>query len=60
MSISVSWVGQDSIVGIATQYGLDGPGIESPVGGGDILHTPSKPALMPTQPPVEWEPVLSR
>ena len=40
MSISVSWVGQDSIVGIATQYGLDGPGIESPVGGGATFCTP--------------------
>ena len=25
-------VGRDSAVGIATRYGLDGPGIESPVG----------------------------
>jgi hypothetical protein len=29
-----SWVGQDSSVGIATRYGLDGPGIESRWGGG--------------------------
>jgi hypothetical protein len=24
-------VGRDSVVGIATRYGMDGPGIESPV-----------------------------
>jgi hypothetical protein len=46
-------VGQDSSVGIATSYGLDGPGIESRfVGGGDFLH-PSRPALGPSQPPIQ-------
>ena len=44
-------VGRDSSVGIATRYGLDGPGIESRWGR-DFLH-PSRPALRPTQTPVQ-------
>jgi hypothetical protein len=32
------YVGRDSSVGIATHYGLDGPGIES-WGGGEIFRT---------------------
>jgi hypothetical protein len=44
--------------GIATRYGLDGPGIESQWGR-DFPHPP-KPALGPTQPPVQWVPGLSR
>jgi hypothetical protein len=40
--------GRDSSVGIATRYGLDGPGIESRWGR-DFPH-PSRPALGPTQP----------
>ena len=50
--------GRDSSVGIATRYGLDGPGIESRWGR-DFPH-PSRPALGPTQPPVQWVPGLSR
>ena len=42
-------VGRDSVVGIATRYGLDGPGVESRWGR-DFPH-PSRPALGPTQPP---------
>ena len=42
--------GRDSSVGIATHYGLDGPGIESQWGR-YFLH-PYRPALGPIQPPV--------
>ena len=37
---------------MATDYYLDGPGIESRWG---EIFRPSRPALGPTQPPVEWE-----
>ena len=50
--------GRDSSVGIATRYGLDGPGIESRWRW-DFLH-PSRPALGPTQPPIQWVPGISR
>jgi len=45
-SISVS----GSSVGIATDYGLDGPGSNP---GRDEIFRPSRPALGPTQPPVK-------
>ena len=51
-------VGRDSSVGVATRYGLDSPGIESRWGR-DFLR-PSRSALRPTQPPVQWVPGLSR
>jgi hypothetical protein len=46
------------MVGIATGYGLDGPGIESRWGR-DIPHL-FRPALGSTQPPVQWVPGLSQ
>jgi hypothetical protein len=46
------WVGQDSSVRIATRYGLDGPRVESRWGRN--LPHPSRPALGPTQPPIQW------
>ena len=45
-----------SSVGIATDYGLDGPGSNP---GGDEIFRPSRPALGPAQPPVQWVPGLS-
>ena len=48
--------GRDSSVGIATRYGLGGPGIEFQWRR-DFPH-PSSPALEPTQLPIEWIPNL--
>ena len=48
--------GPGSSVGIATDYGLDSPGSNP---GGDEIFRSSRPALGPTQPPVQWVPGLS-
>jgi len=49
-------VGRDNSVGIATRYGVDGPGIESRWKR-DFPYL-SRPALGPTKPPVQWVPSL--
>jgi len=49
---------RDISVGIATRYGLDGPGIESRWGR-DFPHL-SRPALGPTQLPIQLLPGHSR
>jgi len=45
----ICWPG--SSVGIATDYGLDGPGSNP---GGDEIFLPSRPVLGSTQPPLKF------
>jgi hypothetical protein len=47
-------VGRDNSVGLATRYGLEGPGIESRCKR-DTPHL-SRLALGSTQPPIKWAP----
>jgi hypothetical protein len=48
-------LGQDSSVGMATRYGLDGSEIE--FRWGRDFPRPSRWAVKPTQPPIRWVPV---
>jgi hypothetical protein len=57
-SFTFQYRGPGSSVGIATGYGLGGPGIESRWRR-DFPHL-SRPAPGSTQPPVQWIPGLSR
>ena len=52
------YMNRDSSVGIATRYGLEGPGIES-WHRQDFPH-PSRPNLKPTESPIQWVLGLSR
>ena len=54
--VNTSPCGPGISVGIATDYGLEGPGSNP---GGDEIFRPSRPALGPTQPPAKWVPILS-
>ena len=67
MRLTITWLGiigfslppecgPCSSVGIAVDYGLDGPRSNP---GGDDIFRPSRPALGPTQPLVEWVTGLS-
>jgi len=56
--MEVDTVVRDSSVGIATHYGLDGPGIESQWR--RDFYRPSRMALSLTQPPIQWVPAYSR
>ena len=51
-----AYTGRDSVVGIATLYGLDGPELE-PRWGRDFPHS-SRPAFGLSQPPVQGLPLL--
>ena len=55
--VCVCVCGPGSSVGIATDYGMDGPGSNP---GGDEIFRRSRLALGPTQPPVKWVPGVSR
>jgi len=52
-----TFVGRVAQLVLVTDYGLDGPGSNP---GGDEIFRPSRPALGPTQPPVQWAPGVSQ
>ena len=58
MIVLIYTVDRDRAVGIVTRYGLEGPRIESRWGR-DFPHPP-RPALGPTQPPVQGVPGVKR
>jgi hypothetical protein len=47
---------RDSLVDIATGYGLDGRGLIPGKVRNFLISTKSTPALGPTQPPLQWVP----
>jgi len=53
----INYCGLDSSFSTATDYGLGDRGSNP---GGDEIFRPSRPALGPTQVPVNWVPLLSR
>jgi hypothetical protein len=53
--LCISW-GRDSVVGIETRYWLDRSGIKFRCG--QDIPLPSRPALGPTQPTIQWVPGL--
>jgi hypothetical protein len=57
---SLLYRSRDSEVGITTGYGLGdrGVGVRVPVGSRNF-STSSRPALGPTQPPIQWVPAAS-
>ena len=57
--INTSLSGSGSSVGLATELLAGRSGDRIPVGGRDFPHL-SRPALGPTQPPVQWIPGFSR
>jgi len=58
VNVKLGVSGPDSVIGTATDYGLDSAGIE--FRWGRDFPQLFRPALGPTQPPVQWVSCLSR